>query len=200
MSSADSLASGVGEVHAGGLAWRLDGRLLGQGGFASVYAAVASDGTTAAVKLIDTRRLSAWATRQLEGEVAALERAQAHRHVIGYRGRARYGPFELIFLEMCTGGDLLEQVLQHGGLPEAAVREVITSLLDALVWLHAKDICHGCAPAPAARPPRAGNCAARPPGASGRISLMNRSASLRLRPHASRALTAAPPAPALAAT
>lgn len=150
-SSAEHLASGVGEVHAGGLAWRLDGRLLGQGGFASVYAAVASDGTTAAVKLIDTRRLSAWATRQLEGEVAALERAQAHRHVIGYRGRARYGPFELIFLEMCTGGDLLEQVLQHGGLPEAAVREVITSLLDALVWLHAKDICHGCAPAPAAR-------------------------------------------------
>ena len=144
-SSAEHLASGVGEVHAGGLAWRLDGRLLGQGGFASVYAAVASDGTTAAVKLIDTRRLSAWATRQLEGEVAALERAQAHRHVIGYRGRARYGPFELIFLEMCTGGDLLEQVLQHGGLPEAAVREVITSLLDALVWLHAKDICHGCA-------------------------------------------------------
>ena len=66
-SSAEHLASGVGEVHAGGLAWRLDGRLLGQGGFASVYAAVASDGTTAAVKLIDTRRLSAWATRQLEG-------------------------------------------------------------------------------------------------------------------------------------
>ena len=154
-SSAEHLASGVGEVHAGGLAWRLDGRLLGQGGFASVYAAVASDGTTAAVKLIDTRRLSAWATRQLEGEVAALERAQAHRHVIGYRGRARYGPFELIFLEMCTGGDLLEQVLQHGGLPEAAVREVITSLLDALVWLHAKDICHGCAPAPAAARARA---------------------------------------------
>jgi serine/threonine protein kinase len=63
-------------------AWRLHAQ-IGAGSFASVHrAAHVQHGGAAAVKEIDTRRLSVKLTEALAGEVAVLRAASAHAHIV----------------------------------------------------------------------------------------------------------------------
>jgi hypothetical protein len=63
-------------------AWRLHAQ-IGAGSFATVHrAAHVEHGGAAAVKEIDTRRLSGKLSEALAGEVAVLRAASAHAHIV----------------------------------------------------------------------------------------------------------------------
>ena len=130
----------------GGERWSL-GRLIGKGGFASVYEAVASgSGLQAAVKVVDLSQQSTWAQSKLCTEAENLLRAQTHANIIQLYGEARHGQYHLFVMER-WGRDLLESVLEHRGLGELCTQHVMVQVLRALSWLHEKRICHGCAAA-----------------------------------------------------
>ena len=128
----------------GGERWSI-GRLLGKGGFASVYEATArGTGVRAAVKVIDLSQQSAWAQGKLRSEGENLARAQSHEHIISLFGEARLGHYHVFVMER-WGRDLLEAVLEQRGLGEAYTQLVMVHVMRALSWLHEKRICHGCA-------------------------------------------------------
>ena len=47
-----------------------------------------------------------------------------------------------IVLELVDGGDLLEYILKHGGLDEAASRFITYQLCDALAYIHGRGVAH----------------------------------------------------------
>ena len=128
----------------GGEVWTLGG-LIGRGGFASVYSAVAhGTGLCAAVKVVNLAQQSTWAQSKLCTEGENLKRAQSHPNIIRLHGEARHGQYHLFVMER-WGRDLLESVLEYRGLGEAASQHAMVQVMRALSWLHDKRICHGCA-------------------------------------------------------
>lgn len=126
----------------GGQSWQI-GRLLGRGGFASVYECVASgSGLRAAVKVVDLTQQSQWAQGKLRTEGDNLRRAQEHEHIIGLFGEARINHHHVFVMER-WGRDLLEAVLEQRGLGESYSQHVMVQVMRALAWLHEKRICHG---------------------------------------------------------
>ena len=70
------------ELRLGDESWVVTSRLLGKGGFASVYEARSSKGERAAAKVVDLRQQSAWAISKLRSEAENLARAQTHTHIV----------------------------------------------------------------------------------------------------------------------
>ncbi len=132
-----------------GRRWLVSDRLLGSGGFARVYECTAASGSAerAAAKVVDLRVQSLWAQGKLRSEADTLRAAQGCDYIVRFIGELRHGPFQIFMLEAWGEADLLEEVLkrQGRGLGEARARIVLVQLLEALAWLHARRICHGCA-------------------------------------------------------
>lgn len=120
--------------------------LLGKGGFATVVQARAPGGHKAALKVVDIRQQSTWATSKLQAEAENLRRAQTHAHIVRFHGELRIGSFHVFLLEN-WGHDLLDQVLEDRGLGEGRSVHIVAQVLEALTWLHSRRICHGCAAA-----------------------------------------------------
>ncbi len=130
----------------------IDENVLGSGGFATVFEARDSTGSRLAAKVVDIRSTSEWALQKLVHEAEALRAAQTHAHVVKFYGDIRHGPNHHVFVFERCGPDCLSLVLEERGLGEDRAKLVIMQLLEALAWLHAMNICHGCTPPP---PPRA---------------------------------------------
>ena len=65
-------------IRAGADVWTVTDTLLGKGGFASVWAAEAPNGSLAAVKCVDLRRQTAWAQSKLKQEAILESRTTPH--------------------------------------------------------------------------------------------------------------------------
>ena len=132
------------EVTVGGCEYSLTGRVLGQGGFATVYEARTADGEIAAVKVVhDVSTLSPATRERLEQENATLSLAQPHPNIVGFYGACIQGDRHCFVQEAMPGGDLLDLVLARETLPEYLAQSLVAQVLQALCWLHAKRICHG---------------------------------------------------------
>jgi len=129
-------------LHIDGQAWNITNTLLGKGGFASVFQARSSAGIKAAMKVVDLRLQSSWATAKLRAEADNLRRAQTHEHIVCFYGELRVSHFHVFLLE-AWGHDILDQVLENRGLGEERSHGVMVQVLKALAWLHSKRICHG---------------------------------------------------------
>ena len=142
---------GLGPVLVDGTSWSI-GRVLGRGGFATVYSCTSAAGVRAAVKCVDLAQQSQWAQGKLRAEGDNLRRAQPHEHIIGLHGEARLGQYHVVVMER-FGRDRLEAVLEQRGLGEAYSQHVMVQVMRALAHLHEKRICHGCAPLATAAAP-----------------------------------------------
>jgi hypothetical protein len=146
--------------------WEVTSKLLGKGGFASVYEARSAGGQTAAVKVVDLKQSTSWAISKLCIEAENLRRAQMHEHVVRFIGDVRLGDAYHAFFFEAWGQDLLDTVLELRGLGEERALNITAQVMRALAWLHEKRICHGCA-ASLPAPPRA--CARDTPQTPGEL-------------------------------
>ncbi|KAF8143363.1 kinase-like domain-containing protein [Mycena galopus ATCC 62051] len=121
---------------------------LGKGSFATVYKALhKASGQWVAIKVIhETNRHNAPAsdaaqTRQ-NREIHVMETIQ-HPNICQLREvfRNANGSIDVV-LELADGGDLLDYILQRGGLTEDTVKHITYQMCQALAYIHEKGIIH----------------------------------------------------------
>ena len=117
----------------------------GEGGYGATFAAQdTKTGQAAAVKVIDTRRMRLEAIRK---ECSILE-GLVHTNVItllGHgSGRKSSGQAHLyfIFMEVASGGELFDQVIDRGAMSEATGRKFMSQLLAGVHHCHSRGVAH----------------------------------------------------------
>lgn len=112
---------------------------LGEGHFSVVSRARDKLGREVALKCLC---LSAIRTEMhlLEREISILHLLE-HPNIVKLFGVFQDEDSIYLSMELCEGGSLKEQIVD-GPLPEEAVRQVANQMLQALSYLHKKNVCH----------------------------------------------------------
>ncbi len=120
-----------------------DARLLGRGGFGTVYAATEPEfGRTVAVKILRERLDDEAVRRAFTRECQAMGALSGHPHIVTvHRGGATAGGAPYIVMDLMSGGSLADRV-KTGPLPWAEVLETGILLASALEPAHRRGILH----------------------------------------------------------
>merc|ERR1719482_1186204 len=117
----------------------------GEGGYGATFEATeVATGAKHAVKLIDTRRMKMDAIKK---ECHILE-TLTHPNVISVKGHGlgegKYGHLYFIFMELASGGELFDQVIERGAnaMPEDVARGYFCQLLDGVAYCHLAGVAH----------------------------------------------------------
>jgi TonB family protein len=116
-------------------------RFLGKSNHSVVFLTEAQDFANAAIKLVPAdpvqteAQLSHWRT------AATL----SHPHLIRLleEGRCQLGGYQFLFVVMEYAEETLAQILPHRALTSDEVRQMLLPTLDALAFLHSKNLVHG---------------------------------------------------------
>ncbi|HYU90264.1 MAG TPA: serine/threonine-protein kinase [Gemmatimonadales bacterium] len=116
-------------------------RLLGQGGFAWVFAGRELDGTAVAVKILMPRYAG---DRQFESRFrneAETAKKLQHPNIIRIRFVARSGNYVYFAMDLCPDS-LAARLEREGPLPEADIVRVAGDVARALQFAHAQGVIH----------------------------------------------------------
>ncbi|KAF9372563.1 Checkpoint kinase 2 [Podila verticillata] len=120
-------------------------RTLGQGTFAKVQVAIhRKTKVQLAVKIMDCIRFGVPENSggtDIENEVAILQSID-HPNIVPIVDVIKTRKFIYIFLQMLTGGDLFDYVVKAGPLPNMEAKFVAYQVLQALKYLHERNISH----------------------------------------------------------
>jgi serine/threonine protein kinase len=118
-------------------------QVLGEGAFGTVRSCVRRQGRheRLAVKSI-LKRGNAKNTTLLKNEIALVQRID-HHNVAKVLDVVQDKEYIHIVMEECRGGDLFDKIVEKGvKLSESRACEIIGCLLDAIAYLHDRDIVH----------------------------------------------------------
>ncbi|EPE08908.1 serine threonine-protein kinase-like protein [Ophiostoma piceae UAMH 11346] len=120
-------------------------RQIGKGAFATVHMVTSKyDGKPYAAKELDKRRFvkNGVLDQKVENEMKIMQNIE-HPNVVRYIEHFDFDDrLLIIIMEFVQNGDLGSLITKHGCLPEATVREMAMQLIDALGYLHRKNITH----------------------------------------------------------
>ncbi|CAK7270193.1 Protein kinase protein rad53 [Sporothrix epigloea] len=118
---------------------------IGKGAFATVHKVTSKfDGKPYAAKELDKRRFvkNGVLDQKVENEMKIMQKIQ-HPNIVRY---VEHFDFDerlfIIIMEYVPMGDLGSFIATRGSIPEAIVKEMATQLVDALSYLHHKNITH----------------------------------------------------------
>ncbi|OAA56569.1 serine/threonine-protein kinase-like protein [Niveomyces insectorum RCEF 264] len=118
---------------------------IGKGAFATVHKVTSKfDGRPYAAKELDKRRFikDGVLDQKVENEMKIMQNIQ-HPNIVRYIEHFDFdNRLFIIIMEFVSGGDLGSFINKHGRLPEATVKEMAGQLIDALGYLHLKNITH----------------------------------------------------------
>ncbi|KAL5267684.1 hypothetical protein ACHWQZ_G004656 [Mnemiopsis leidyi] len=120
------------------------GRLLGSGGGGKVWYGMTQEKIEVAVKQIELYGEHEEARDEyieLQEEVKLLK-CLKHANIIRYYGTCLQDNCVNIFMEYIDGGSLAGRIKKLGTLPERMIQNFAYQLLDALKYIHAKNIVH----------------------------------------------------------
>jgi calcium/calmodulin-dependent protein kinase I len=118
------------------------GEVLGTGSFATVKKAVhREDGSTWAVKCIERSKLEPEDEEALKTEVQILFPLR-HPHIVTMREVFDTPRYFYMVLEVMTGGELFDRVVEKSSYSEAEAARTIKSVADALAYCHDRGIVH----------------------------------------------------------
>jgi serine/threonine protein kinase len=119
--------------------------VLGTGNFAVVkFGVERATGKRVAIKIIDKRRFMAQAASRKDkilDEVNILKELD-HPNIIRIFDVFDTEKTLYIVLELVTGGDLLEFIMEVRAIPEERARSLFLQMASALAYLHSKGIAH----------------------------------------------------------
>lgn len=118
---------------------------LGKGSFATVMKAMSrTTGEWFAVKMIHGNRNDHHVTRSTSftREITVMEQLK-HPNICELKEVFYQENNDInLVLELVEGGDLLEYILKHNGVPEVDSKHIAYQLCDALAYIHSKGITH----------------------------------------------------------
>ena len=125
------------------------GKKYGEGGYGATYGAKDTESAAApdvAVKVIDTRRMRKDAIMRETSILESLEHPNVIRVLAHGSGRAevQQGHLYFIFMEVASGGELFDQVIDNGAnaMPEHKARGFMTQLLAGVAHCHKRGVAH----------------------------------------------------------
>jgi len=125
------------------------GKKYGEGGYGATYGAKDKESPSApdvAVKVIDTRRMRKDAIMRETSILESLEHPNVIRVLAHGSGRAevQQGHLYFIFMEVASGGELFDQVIDNGAnaMPEHKARGFMTQLLAGVAHCHKRGVAH----------------------------------------------------------
>ncbi|TYH55783.1 hypothetical protein ES332_D09G259600v1 [Gossypium tomentosum] len=121
------------------------GRMLGQGSFAKVHEATSIDdgNTVVAIKVIDkTKTVDAAMEPRIISEVSAMRRLQHHPNILKIHEVMATKTKIYLVMELATGGELFDKLLNRGRLSEGTARRYFTQLVSALHFCHQNGVAH----------------------------------------------------------
>ena len=118
---------------------------LGSGSIGKVYRAIERKTDEAyAAKIISTRQFAlerSFSAQDLLQEARML-RNVSHPAIVSIRDAYRGETFLAIIMQLVEGGDLFDRILKRKRYPENDARDVMSHLLSAVAYLHARGIAH----------------------------------------------------------
>jgi len=118
---------------------------LGSGSIGKVYRAIERKSDKAyAAKIIPVRQFAferSFSTSDLLQEARML-RNVSHPAIVSIRDAYKEETFLAIIMQLVEGGDLFDRILKRNKYPEVDARDVMSNLLSALAYLHARGIAH----------------------------------------------------------
>jgi eukaryotic-like serine/threonine-protein kinase len=115
-------------------------RLLGQGGFASVWAAHQADGQGVAVKILKPRYAGDEAFELRFRQESQFAANLSHPRIIKIREIGREGMLVYFAMELYPAS--LATALAQGPLPEAQLLGIVRDVAEALAFAHAQGVVH----------------------------------------------------------
>lgn len=116
------------------------GKTLGKGSCAVVKLGTnIANGHLAAIKILKPRSLRE--QKEVLREVEALQRLQ-HPHIIRLEQVIKENGYTCLILELGTGGELFEYIMNHGKLDEDEARSMFRQLLSGVQYCHAHLVAH----------------------------------------------------------
>lgn len=124
-------------------AYMMDKDILGKGSFGTVYKATnrGNHDMKIAVKAIDKKRLSIEEIDDIHKEVKLLQQVD-HSNIINYFETYEDDRFVYLCMELCTGGELIDQCKAAKQFSEEQAAEIFLKLLGALNYIHGQGIIH----------------------------------------------------------
>lgn len=117
--------------------------ILGTGSFSVVKLGINREtGEKRAIKIINKKKY--WQTNTLDQvarEIEILKRLK-HKNIISIIEIYETTKFLYIVLELATGGELFDRIIQKGSLSEDEARLLFKQMLDAVNYLHQQGIAH----------------------------------------------------------
>ncbi|KAL7866343.1 hypothetical protein AOLI_G00141570 [Acnodon oligacanthus] len=118
------------------------GRKLGQGSFGVVFEAThIVTQKKWAIKKVNKEKAGRSGVKLLEREVNILKRVN-HAHIIHLEEVFETPKKMYLVIELCEGGELKRLLQKSKRFSEEETRHIISSLAEAIVYLHKKDIVH----------------------------------------------------------
>ncbi|XP_076584898.1 serine/threonine-protein kinase 33 isoform X1 [Chaetodon auriga] len=118
------------------------GRKLGQGSFGVVYEATHIETQTKwAIKEVCRPAAGSSKVKMLGHEINILRQVN-HAHIIHLQEVYDTAKMTCLVTELCTGGELKQLLQRKKFFTEDETRHIISSLADAVVYLHKRDIVH----------------------------------------------------------
>jgi len=125
-------------------------RPFGEGGFGAVYRGKDKCGESgkedpkdcAAKRVLLAEKQD---RESYETELDMLKAVGKHKHIIGFYGSAEDKDKEnegWLFLEMATGGELFDRLIDSGSLSERAAWPFVSSIADAVAHCHSQGVMH----------------------------------------------------------
>lgn len=116
-------------------------KVLGHGKFGTVREAIRiSDSRHYAIKSIP-KRLILKDVHMLRNEIETLH-CTDHPNIAKFFETYEEEHYVHIVMELCSGGDLFENIIKKGHFTENEVAEIMKKILSALNYLHSLKICH----------------------------------------------------------
>ncbi|KAI9343985.1 kinase-like domain-containing protein [Obelidium mucronatum] len=121
------------------------GGVLGEGSYSVVKEAVnTKTGAKYAIKIINKEFLAKLGRSSVITNELDILKSVSHQssHIAGFHDYFEDTENSYIVLDLCSGGDVFDRILDRDSVCEAEVADVIRNLLEAVAFLHSRNIVH----------------------------------------------------------
>lgn len=115
---------------------------IGSGRYSKVMTAGLKDGSTIAIKIINTTRVTTeFRTKFLPREIECWEKLR-HSHLVKLLHRDEIGGRVFLFMEYGAGGDMLAHVQKNGPVHEATAALWMRQIISGITYMHKLGLVH----------------------------------------------------------